>query len=394
MTELESPARSRPTASPDQPASAARRGSRIVWFLAVLFVAVAVIVGLQRLHASRQTRAETAELAIPSVRVITPRVSKANIDLVLPGNVQPFAETPIFARTAGYVKRWLVDIGTGVKAGQLLAEIDSPEIDQQLQQTRAALEQARANLKLATLTAERWKEMLARKTVSQQETDEKQGQLEAAQSSFNSAQADVRRLEELKSFEQISAPFDGVVTERKVNVGDLITVGNAAADNEMFRIAQDDVLRVFTNIPEGNSAQIKVGQEAKIALASAPSAPASGKVAHLAGAIDPASRTLLAEVQVDNHDHRLLAGGYARVILPIHSDHPALVVPVNTLLFRPDGTVVGVVNADNVVELKPVQIGRDFGTEVELTSGVAPTDRVILNPSDSLEAGDRVQVKS
>lgn len=400
MIELQKPpARSPSMAPPDPSASeshapASRPRSRLGWILALVFAAAAVIVGLGRWHSSRETRVETTGLATPSVQAAVPKMSKADIDLVLPGNVQPFADTPIFARTAGYVKRWLVDIGTPVKAGQLLAEIDSPEIDQQLEQTQASLDQAEANLKLAALTAERWKAMLQRKTVSQQETDEKVGQLDAAQAAVDSAKANVRRLQELKSFELVTAPFDGVITERKVNVGDLITVGAVGSGSEMFRIEQDDVLRVFTNVPEGNSGQVKAGQEARVELASAPASPATGKVMHLAGAIDPASRTLLAEIQVNNAGHRLLAGGYAKVRLPIHFDHPALVVPVNTLLFRPSGTVVGVVNADNVVQLKNIEIGRDFGTEVEVTSGLAPADRVILNPSDSLENGDKVQVKN
>ena len=382
-------------ATPDRPTPAqpaTRRSSRVVWIFAAIFIAAAIVVGLRRTSADRHVRAETATLATPTVRVIKPKESKADIDLVLPGNVEPFADTPIFARTAGYVKRWLVDIGTSVKAGQLLVEIDSPEIDQQLQQTQAALDQAASNLKLATLTADRWKIMLERKTVSQQETDEKVGQLAAAQAALESSQANVRRLEELKSFERVEAPFDGVITERAVNVGDLISSGDSGAKSEMLRLAQDNILRVFTHVPEGNSSQIKIGQAATIELASSPNAPAAGKVVHLAGAIDPASRTLLAEIQIDNHEHRWLAGGYSKVRLPIHSAKPALVVPVNTLLFRPSGTVVGVVNASGIVQLKHVELGRDFGTEVELASGVSPTDRVILNPSDSLEEGDQVRV--
>jgi len=383
----------KPASAPQPAAPSKKGGNGLVWILAAIFIVAGAIVTVNRMHSAKETRAETAELATPSVHVITPKISKADVDLVLPGNVEPFADTPIFARTAGYVKRWLVNIGTNVKTGQLLAEIDSPEIDQQLQEAEASLDQAQSNYKLAALTAERWKAMLERKTVSQQETDEKDGQLSAAQATVDSAKANVRRLQELKSFELVTAPFDGVITQRQVNVGDLISVGASNSESEMFRIAQDNVLRVFTNIPEVNSEQVKVGQAARVELASSPSAPAEGKVVHLAGAIDPASRTLLAEVQVDNGDHRLLAGGYAKVILPIHSDKPALVVPVNTLLFRPDGTVVGVVKQDNTVELKGVKIGRDFGTEVEIVSGIAPTDRIVLNPSDSLESGDHVQVQ-
>jgi len=364
----------------------------ILWLLVLAFVAGAIFVGVRRMAAEKQTEKVTAAAAVPSVTVLRPEESKADIDLVLPGNVEPFVDTPIFARTSGYVKKWFTDIGAPVQEGQLLAEIDSPEVDQELQQAQAAAATALANRQLAEVTAARWQQMLKSKTVSQQETDEKVSQLAAAQAQENSANANVRRLQELKDFEKIVAPFDGRITERKVDVGDLITAGSNGNETELFRIAQDDVLRVFVNIPEVNAQQVTLGQKASVELASAPRHPAEGKIVHLAGAIDPATRTLLAEIQVDNHGHRLLAGGYATVHVPIHFDHPAMIVPVNTLLFRPGGTTVGVVGSDGKVKLKTVEIGRDFGTSVEIKSGLDANDSVILNPSDSLSDGDEVQM--
>jgi RND family efflux transporter MFP subunit len=351
-----------------------------------------VVVTIQRVGHARDTREATAALAIPTVHVIAPKVADKSTDLMLPGNVEPFQDTPVFARTSGYVTRWLVDIGADVKQGQLLAEIDSPELDQQLRQAQANAVQSAAALKLADVTAARWKLMLQHQTVSQQDSDEKQNQVEVDRANLTAAEANVQRLQELKGFEQVVAPFGGRIAARNVNVGDLITAGSTSASSQMFRIVQDNVLRVFVHVPEVNASSVHVGQEARIEMASAPGQTVTGKVVHLAGEIDPASRTLLVEIQVDNSAHRLLAGGYATVRLALANPHPALIVPANVILFRPEGTVAGVVGADGKVALQPVQIGRDYGTEIEITKGLQPTDQVIVAPSDSLESGDTVKV--
>ncbi|HEY8902730.1 MAG TPA: efflux RND transporter periplasmic adaptor subunit [Chthoniobacterales bacterium] len=378
--------------SSQQPEAASRRGHWPIWVIAAVLLIGLVVVTIQRVDHARATREATAALAIPTVHVITPKLADKSTDLILPGNVEPFQDTPVSARTSGYVTRWLVDIGADVKQGQLLAEIDSPELDQQLRQAQADAVQAAAALKLAQVTAARWKLMLQHQTVSQQDADEKQNQVDVDQANLTAAEANVQRLQELRGFEQVVAPFGGRIAARNVNVGDLITAGSTSAANQMFRIVQDDILRVFVHVPEVNAGAVHVGQEARIEMASAPGQAVTGKVVHLAGEIDPASRTLLVEIQVDNSAHRLLAGGYATVHLALANPHPALIVPANVILFRPEGTVVGVVGANGKVNLQPVQIGRDYGTEIEIAKGLQATDQVIVAPSDSLENGDIVKV--
>jgi len=375
-----------------QDAPAPRRGHWPIWLIAAVLLIGLITVTIQRIGHERATRQATAALAIPTVHVIAPKIADKSADLVLPGNVEPFQDTPVFARTSGYVTRWLVDIGADVKQGQLLAEIDSPELDQQLRQAQANAMQAAAALKLAQVTAARWKLMLQHQTVSQQDSDEKQNQVDVDAANLTAAEANVQRLQELKGFEQVVAPFGGRIAARNVNVGDLITAGSTSASSQMFRIVQDNVLRVFVHVPEVNAGAVRVGQEARIEMASAPGQTVTGKVVHLSGEIDPASRTLLVEIQVDNSAHRLLAGGYATVHLALANSHPALIVPANVILFRPEGTVAGVVGADGKVSLQPVQIGHDYGTEIEITKGLQPTDQVIVAPSDSLEPGDTVKV--
>jgi RND family efflux transporter MFP subunit len=378
--------------SPTQREPAAHRSYWPIWVALIILVAALIASTVQRLVHARATREASATLAISSVHVITPKVAAKSSDLVLPGNVEPFQDTPVFARTSGYVKRWVVDIGTDVKEGQLLAEIDSPELDQQLRQGEANATQAAATLKLAEVTAARWKLMLQHQTVSQQDSDEKQNEVEVDRANLSAAQANVQRLQELRGFEQVVAPFGGRIASRDVNVGDLITAGSTSAGSQMFRIVQDNILRVFVHVPEVNAGSVHIGQEARVEMASAPGQMAIGKITHLAGEIDPRSRTLLVEIQVDNSAHRLLAGGYATVHLALGNPHPSLLLPSNVLLFRPEGTVVGVIGADDKVSLRPVQIGHDFGSEIEIAKGLQPTDQVIVAPSDSLENGDVVKV--
>ncbi|MEO8207054.1 MAG: efflux RND transporter periplasmic adaptor subunit [Chthoniobacterales bacterium] len=394
-TQHKKPSSEIPAAAPEKASEhpAVRINKRLpnwIWVCLGVFALFVLFVAIQRMFHNSEVRATTRELAIPSVLVTTPTIGSPDIHLVLPGNVEPYAETPIFARTDGYVKRWLVDIGTPVKEGQLLAEIDSPEVDRQYDQAQAAVEQAEANFKLAQDTAQRWKYLLQKSSVSQQETEQKLKEMEASQASLAQVKANLARLDKLKSFQQITAPFEGTVTMRTVNVGDLINSGSATAKSEMFHIAQDKILRVYVSVPETYASQVKVGQEANIKLASLPDQIIKGHIANTAGAINAQSRTLLVEVQIDNSAHEFLAGGYATVDFPIHLAKPGLILPVNALLFRPGGTVVGVVK-DNTVKLQKIEIGKDFGNAVEVMNGLDANDNVIVNPSDSLRDGDKVR---
>lgn len=358
-----------------------------------IFVAMVLFVSIKNLFHVREVEKTTKNAELLPVILTQPQMGSPDIDLILPGNVLPNAETPIFARTDGYVKRWLVDIGTPVKQGQLLAEIDSPEVDQQYDQAEAAVAQAAANLKLSQDTAQRWKYLLQKSSVSQQETEEKQKEMEASVANLNQAKANLGRLEKMKSFERVVAPFDGVVTMRKVNVGDLINSGSGVAKSEMFHITQDNLLRVYVNVPETYASQVKVGQKANVKLASMPGQVIEGKIVNTAGAIDQQSRTLLVEVQVDNSARKYLAGGYATVDFPLHLAKPILILPVNALLFRPEGTQVGVVGNDHTVKLKKIEIGKDFGTTVEVVKGLEATEQVIVNPADSIREGDKVRIE-
>ena len=363
-----------------------------------LILAACLLAGLfalavaHRLRLHRLVVQDTREMAVPSVTVLHPRIDRSDLTLALPGSVMPFYDAPIYARTNGYLKKWYVDIGTEVKEGQLLAEIETPEIDQQLNQAYAEREQAKANLALARTTAVRWKDLLQKNAVAQQDVDEKLGSLAAQQAALNAAAAAVRRLENLQSFKNIIAPFDGIVTNRNTDVGDLINSGGASGGQELFRVAQIGTLRVYVNVPEVDSSLIAIGDTATIALASAPGRPAVGKVTSTAKAIDPSSRTLLTEIQIANPGGRFLPGSYAQVIFHLVGGRPPLVIPINTILFRPIGPEVGLVDPHGVVTLRAIEIGRNLGTTVEVVSGLKAEDTVILNPSDSLATGARVRI--
>lgn len=369
------------------------RPKRIWLWIFVLIAAFLVIRAVgEKISASREARRTARDSAYPIVRTIHPKISGSQKQLALPGTVLAQEETPIYARTSGYVKRYLVDIGTRVHAGQLLAEIESPEVDQQYNEALGTLQQAQADTNLAWITTLRWKQMLARDTVSRQEADEKQGNFEAQRANLLAAQANVDRLQELKGFEKVYAPFDGVITRRNVNLGDLITA-NDTSQHPMFSMADDRKLFIYVNVPESNAASIKLGEVAKVALASAPGVTIEGKVRSIASAIDPHSRTMLTQVVIDNSDHTLLSGGYATVIFDLKLAQPSLVLPVNALLFRPEGTMVGVVGTDGRVSLRMIQIGKDYGTYVEVVSGISTKDNIILDPSDSLQQGDYVRLQ-
>lgn len=371
-----------------------RRGfSRRWWVLiAALIVLAAIFVfGIQpRLSARAELKKETASLNTMNVSVIKPKTAGGAQELVLPANLQAFSDTPIYARTTGYLKRWYADIGKRVKAGELLAEIDAPELDDQLQQARANYATAEANYHLAQSTAVRWESLLKTDSVSRQEVDEKRSDMAARKATLDAARYNVARLEKLQSFKRIYAPFDGVITARNVDVGMLIDAGSAPA-KEMFHIASTKRLRAFVNVPQSYAREVGPGTVADLTLAEFPGRRFQGTFARSSQAIDAASRTLLAEVDVDNASGELLPGAYAQVHLKLSGERAALIVPVNTLLFRPEGVMVAVVQADRAV-LTPIKIGKDFGSEVEVVSGLNAADLVILNPSDSLASGAQVNV--
>ena len=332
---------------------------------------------------------EAGELALPTVAVVSPAPAKAPPGLLLPAEVQPWIDTPIYARSTGYVKRWLVDLGAHVKAGQLLAEIETPELDQELERTRHELAEAQALLGLSKITAERYSVLLKTASVNEQETAEKQADYTLKAAVAGAARANVRRLEELRGFARVTAPFDGTVTARDVDVGDLITAGSA---KQLFRLAQTDRLRVYARVPQTGAVAVAPGQQAELLVPERPNRVFPATVARTAGAISPDSRTLLVELEVDNSRGEILAGSFAQVRLMKAKGAPPLTLPGNALLFRAEGPQVGVVGPGDKVELRSVKLGRDFGTTVEILSGVGPKDRVVLNPLDGLTSVTRVRV--
>jgi|SRR5579859_1710311 len=373
--------------------AAKRRFSRRWWLLGALLIlgAATFFFGIQpRLSARADLKKETAHLNEMSVSITRPKTSGGSQELILPGNLQAFSDTPIYARTPGYMKRWYADIGKKVKTGELLAEIDAPELDDQLQQARADRATAEANYQFAQSTAARWEALLKTDSVSKQEADQKRNDMAAGKAILDAARYSVLRLEKLQSFKRIYAPFDGVITVRNIDVGTLIDAGSSPA-KELFHIASTKRLRVFVNIPQSYARDVGPGMTAELTLAEFPGQRFKGTFARSAQAIDAASRTLLSEVDVENANGELLPGSYAQVHLKLSSTHAALIVPVNTLLFRPEGVMVGVLQGDRAV-LTPVKLGRDYGTEVEVVSGLNATDSLIVNPSDSLVSGAQVHV--
>src|SRR5216684_792705 len=336
------------------------------------------------------TEDRTREAAIPIVNVIHPRDGAPLEELVLPGNTQPFSDTPIFARTSGYLKRWFFDIGSHVKRGDLLAEIETPEIDKQLQQARAELATAQANHHLAETTAARWQFLLQSDSVSRQETDEKLADLSARKATVDSNASNVHRLEDLQSFQKVYAPFDGVLTARNTDVGALIDAGANSAGKELFHLAAIDTLRVFVAIPEVYSRTARPGAIASLTLDEFPGRSFQGTLARTSNSIDQASHTLLTEVDVQNPDGQLLPGAYVSVHFKLPQTVRSVVVPSNTLLFRSEGLRVALVR-DGRVQLTPVKIGRDYGSTVEVISGLQASDALVLDPADSLVSGAPVR---
>ena len=364
--------------------------------ITVVILALALGYGIRkgiksRVEATGTLTKETQESSIEAVTVVHPQSVAPAEEEVLPGNAQAFISSPIYARTSGYLKRWYVDIGDHVKTGQLLAEIDSPEVDQQLSQAKADLATAQANLRLAQTTADRYKGLAGTDAVSQQDVDDKLGDRDAKQAILESATANVKRLTETQGFEKIVAPFDGVITARKTDIGSLIDAGANSAGRELYDLASTDKLRIFVNVPEIYSRAAQPGVQADLTLEEYPGRRFPAKVVRTTGSIDPTSRTLSTEVDYDNAKGELLPGAYVQVHLKLPSGGVAVTIPVSALLFRAEGLRVGVVRAGRA-EIVPITLGRDFGTSVEVVTGLHSSDWVISNPPDSITSGTQVKM--
>ena len=386
-----------PHSSPDaqqtgRPVPDQEKGLSLLLLLGV--AALVALVGWRlsgRAHAESSLKEQTSQLAQQAVEVVTPQASNAPQELVLPGNVQAWSDAPIYARTGGYLKRWLVDIGEPVKAGQLLAEIDAPEVDQQLRQAQADLTAAEVASNQAQSTAERYKKLIDSHAVSNQEAEDNISNAEAKRAALASAKANVQRLKELQGFERVVAPFDGVVTARNVDVGALVVAGGGSGQ-ALFRVADTRKLRVYVDVPESLSASIKPTLTADLRVSATPRQTFSAKLLNTSTAINATSRTLLTQWLVDNAQGALLPGSYAEVHIKIPGKADTLRLPGNTLLFRGDGLSVATVDAHNQILIKPVVQGRDFGKEVEILDGLQAHDRVIVNPSDSAVTGVPVRI--
>jgi RND family efflux transporter MFP subunit len=377
--------------SPESPVTRDPRTRRYVYIALAVAVILAIWGVVSRLSARTSLEHEAQRAAIPTVTTVQPSRGPASDSLVLPGSVQAFYEAPIYARTNGYLKIWYTDIGTNVKKGQLLAEIETPEVDQQLRQAQADLATAKANYDLARTTNERWKGLLATQSVSQQDADTRAGDAAAKDAAQQSAAANLQRLHELESFQRVLAPFDGIVTQRNTDVGALINAGQSAG-NALFRVADTHRLRIYTNVPQAYAAGIQPGLKAEMELTDHPGKRYTVVVANTARALDANSRTLQVELQIDNQKGELLPGSYAQVYFTLTAGDDTLRIPVNTVLFRAPGLQVAVVGEDNHVHLKSITEGRDFGTQIEVLTGVTPADKLVLNPPDSITDGAEVRI--
>lgn len=382
-----------------EPAAQVKQQRRYSWIIpALLLLAAFGGLGYEIRHgilvraaAGEELAQATDDAAAPFVSVVHPQPAAPLQEIVLPGNTRAFIDSPIYARTNGYLTHWYFDIGARVKKGDLLAEIETPEVDQQLQQAQAQLETAQANLSLAQTTADRWQFLLKTNSVSKQETDQAMANLSAQKATVDSNAANVRRLEQLQSFEKVYAPFDGVITARNTDIGALIDAGAAAQGKELFHMAAIDKLRVFVPVPEVYDNAAQAGATATLTLDEYPGRVFHGTLVRNSSNIDQASRTLLVEVDVDNPAAELLPGAYVSVHLKLPAQIRSVTIPANTLLFRREGLRVGVVRHGQA-ELVPVTIGRDYGATVEIVSGLRSTDAIILDPSDSLVSGAKVRV--
>jgi membrane fusion protein, multidrug efflux system len=383
----------------DAPPPAARAPRRYVLPLVIGgLAAVLFTVGLAPRLAAKHalTQQVAAQRALP-VSIVTPKPAPASSELLLPGSVMPYADASIYARTSGYVLHWYTDIGAKVKTGDTLAVIETPELDAQLRQARADAATAQANYDYANTTAKRWQALLQTQSVAQQDADARTSDMEAKRAILASAQANVARLAELVSYEKVTAPFDGVITARNVDIGALVTAGGtpglSAMPGELFHIEETNTLRIYIDVPQNDASEVGKGTSVYLTTQQYPGRRFDAQVARSSDAIDPVSRTLRVEVDVDNKDGALLPGAYAQVHLQLDAAHPALELPVSALLFRPDGVTVAVAGPGDKVQLKTVTIGRDFGTYVEVATGLAKTDRVINNPGDAIVTGEAVAIE-
>src|SRR6266566_6650577 len=364
----------------------------------VLGIALAVTAALMgsgiwsRVKARTVLRSETAQAAVTAVSVVSPERTTPAQEIILPGNVQPFITSPIYSRTNGYLQKWYVDIGARVKQGELLAVIETPEVDQQVEQSLSNLNTAKANLALAEITKNRYEGLLKAHAVSQQDVDNAVGTYNANKAIVEASQANVKQLQALQSFEKIYAPFDGVVTARNTDIGDLINSGSSGGvKTDLFHIAQPGKLRVYVNVPEEYSQGIKTGMTADLTLAEFPGRRFQGKLVRTSEDINVTTRTLLIEIEVDNPTGTLLTGSYAEVHLKVPTQASTLLLPVNTLIFRSEGLRVGIVK-DGKAVLSAITPGRDSGNQIEIVSGLKADDQVIINPPDSITSGQQVQI--
>jgi RND family efflux transporter MFP subunit len=377
------------------PAGGTRTSHGVLIAVVVLIIVAAIVVAgiVPRWRARAALKTETRDLAIPTVSVIHPKQGAPHQELVLPGNIRAFTDAPIYARTNGYLKKWHVDIGGHVKSGQLLAEIDTPEVDQQLQQARANLNTAQANYRLSQITANRYQDLKNTDSVARQDVDNAVGDFQAKAAMVASAEYQVKYLEQLESFKNIYAPFDGVITARNTDIGQLIDSGSSGgAAKALFQIAATRTLRVYVSVPQQYSQAVKPGLSANLTLAEFPGRQFHGQLVRNAGSISTDSRTLLVEVDVDNPTGELLPGAYAEVHLKLPADIPSFILPVNALIFRSEGLRIAIVTDGSHASLVPITLGRDFGNEVEVVAGLTGQELVITSPPDSLVSGEQVRI--
>ncbi|MGB8835053.1 MAG: efflux RND transporter periplasmic adaptor subunit [Candidatus Sulfotelmatobacter sp.] len=377
---------------PELPPAPAGKALTIVGVLLLVLLIAGGVTWLARASHEPSLAKETEIETVPTVAVVNPVAEKPDEELVLPGSLLAYEESPIYARTSGYLVKWYKDIGSKVTQGELLAKIDTPEVDQELNQARAARQQIVAQMDLAKITADRWENLRKTDSVSAQEADQYASQYKQSQANLAASDANVHRLEQLEGFKDVYAPFTGVLTRRNVDPGALINAGAQAAGRELFDLARVDPLRVYISVPQAYAPFIKVGAKTPVTLQEFPGQKFIGIVTRTAESIDPATRTLLTEVDVPNKDGRLLPGSFGEVHFAVGSNVDKVTVPVNTMLFRAQGAQVAVVGPDKKVELRPINIGRDYGTTLEVLGGLSTTDQIVVNPADSLEQGQQVNI--
>jgi len=377
---------------PEVPPAPPHRALMVVGVALLLLIVAGAVTLITRISHEKALAKETEQQSVPTVAVVHPLAEKPDVELVLPGTLQAYAESPIYARTSGYLVRWYKDIGSRVNEGELLATIDTPEVDQELNQARATRQQIVAQLELAKISAERWENLRNSDSVSAQEADQQTSGYRQAQANLAAAEANVRRLEQLEGFKKVYAPFSGVITQRNVDPGALINAGAGAAGRELFDIARVNPLRVYTNVPQAYAPFIRLGAQTLVTLQEFPGERFSAEVERTAEAIDPNTRTLRTEVDVPNKSGRLLPGSFGEVHFAVGSNVNKVTVPVNAMLFRSEGPRLAVVGPDNKIQLRAISIGKDYGTTLEILAGISPQDQIVINPSDSLEEGQVVNL--